>query len=261
MEYLNPLLFLLLPCQKEDMKEPRSPVPCLRLPGQSWFLLTASFALFALTLGLGHLAKTYGSPGPDLTMDQLLIPGRNPVLTGLFLTIDAVFSPLGNIIILALACLLLVVLKKPLTAIAFGSLVSVGWLSSELGKIAILRLRPPADATQALIAEAGHDSFPSGHTAFAAALVWGAVLVLAQTRHQLTVTAVAGAVLVIVVAFSRLYLGVHYPSDVLGSVLISTAAILFWLPVWNRLIEPPLRRSSLMARMANTPTKEEMADE
>lgn len=235
------------------MKEPRRPLPCLRMPGQSWLLLAASFGLFALTLGLGYLGKTYGSPGPDLAMDQLLVPGRNPVLTGLFLTADAMFSPLGNIIILALACLLMMILKKPLTAIAFGSLVAVGWLSSELGKIAVLRLRPPADATQALIAEAGHDSFPSGHTAFAAALVWGAILVLAQTRHQRTVAAVAGAVLVIVVAYSRLYLGVHYPSDVLGAVLISTAAVLFWLPVWNRLIEPPLRRSSLMVRMANTP--------
>jgi undecaprenyl-diphosphatase len=217
--------------------------------------------LFTLTLALGYLGKTFGSPGPDLALDQLLIPARNPVLTGLFLAVNGIFSPLGNVIILVLGCLLLMILKKPLTAIAFGSLVLVGWLSSEPGKMAILRLRPPADATQALIAEAGHDSFPSGHTAFAAALAWGAILVLAHTRHQRRVTAVAGAVLVMVVAYSRLYLGVHYPSDVLGAVLISTAAIIFWLPVWNRLLEPPLRRSSLIARMTNTPTKEEMADE
>lgn len=236
------------------MKETRRPLPFLRLPGQSWLLVAVSLALFSLTLGLGYLGKTYGSPGPDLAVDQLLIPGRNPVLTGVFLTVNAVFSPLGNVIILALTCLFLVILRKPLRAVAFGSLVSVGWLSSELGKIAILRLRPPSDATQALIAEAGQDSFPSGHTAFAVALAWGAVLVLAQTRYQRTVTAVAGAILATGVAYSRLYLGVHYPSDVLGAVLISTAAILFWLPVWNRLVEAPLRRSSLMARMANTPT-------
>ena len=234
-------------------------MPCLRVPGKRWVLLAAALALFTLALVLGYLGKTFGSPGPDLAVDQLLIPARNPVLTRLFLTVHEIFSPLGNVIILVLACLLLMILKKPLTAIAFGSLVSVGWLSSELGKMAILRLRPPAGATQALIAEAGHDSFPSGHTAFAAALVWGAILVLAQTRRQRTVTAAAGAVLVMVVAYSRLYLGVHYPSDVLGAVLISTAAILFWLPVWNRLLEPPLRRSSLMARMTKTPTNEEMA--
>lgn len=224
-------------------------MPCLGVPGKSWLLLAASFALFILTLGLGYLGKTYGSPGPDLAMDQLLISGRNPTLTTLFLGLHGLFSPVGNIIILALACLLLVTLKKPLKAIAFGSLVSIGWLSSEVGKIAILRLRPPADATQALIAEAGHDSFPSGHTAFAAALAWGAILVLAQSRHQRTVTAVQGVLLVALVAYSRLYLGVHYPSDVLGAVLISTAAILLWLPVWNRLVEPPLRRSFLVARM------------
>lgn len=243
------------------MKEPRRPAPGLGLPGKSWLLLASSFALFTLTLALGYLGKTYGSPGPDLAMDQLLISGRNPILTALFLGLHSLFSPLGNVIILALACMLLVTVKKPLKAIAFGSLVSIGWLSSEVGKIAILRLRPPADATQALIAEAGHDSFPSGHTAFATALAWGAILVLAQSRHQRTVNVVAGVVIVTVVAYSRLYLGVHYPSDVLGAVLISTAAILLWLPVWNRLVEPPLRRSSVVARMTNTPTKEEMADE
>lgn len=228
-------------------------MPSLGVPGKSWLLLAASLGLFTLTFVLGHLAKTYGSPGPDLAMDQLLIPGRNPILTGLFLALHSLFSPLGNVIILAFACLLLAILKRPLTAIAFGSLVSIGWLSSEVGKIAVLRLRPPTEATQALIAEAGHDSFPSGHTAFAAALAWGAVLVLAQTRHQRTVTAVAGAVLVTVVAYSRLYLGVHYPSDVMGAVLISTAAILFWLPLWNRMVEPPLRRSFLIARMTDSP--------
>lgn len=224
-------------------------------------MVAASLALFTLTLALGYLGKTYGSPGPDLAMDQLLISGRNPTLTALFLGLHSLFSPLGNILILALACLLLVALKEPLKALAFGSLVSTGWLSSEVGKIAIFRLRPPSDATQALIAETGHDSFPSGHTAFAAALAWGAILVLAQSRHQRTATAVAGVLLVALVAYSRLYLGVHYPSDVLGAVLISTAAILLWLPAWNRLVEPALQRSSLLAKMTNTPMKEEIADE
>jgi undecaprenyl-diphosphatase len=190
----------------------------------------------------------------------MLIPGRNPTLTGIFLTLHQLFSPLGNIIILALACLILMIRRRPLIAMAFGSLVSVGWLSSELGKLAILRLRPPAGATQALIAEVGKDSFPSGHTAFATALAWGAILVLAQTRRHRMITAIAGAAFVAVVGYSRLYLGVHYPTDVLGAVTISTAAVVFWLPFWNRLAEPTLRRSSIITRMTNT-SRRRFADE
>jgi undecaprenyl-diphosphatase len=203
-----------------------------------------------VTFTVGLLGKLYGSPGPDLDVDESLIPARSTVLNGIFLTLHYVFSPPGNVVILALACLLLAfVLRKPLTALAFGSLVSVGWLSSEIGKLAIARLRPPASATQALVLEVGSDSFPSGHTAFATAFVWGAILVLASSRRQRIICGLAGAAFVAVVAFSRLYLGVHYPSDVLGAMLIATAGVLFWLPLWNKLIEPPLRRIPLLARM------------
>jgi membrane-associated phospholipid phosphatase len=97
--------------------------------------------------------------------------------------------------------------------------------------------------------EAGNDSFPSGHTAFAASLAWAVVLVLARTRTQLTVTAIAGALLAAAVGLSRLYLGAHYPSDVIGSLLISTAGILLWLPLWNNLIETRLHRVALITNL------------
>jgi undecaprenyl-diphosphatase len=206
--------------------------------------------LFAIALSIGLLAKRYGSPGPDLAMDEGLIPGRTTAQTGVALALDTLFSPVGNVIILLLGCLVLMfALRRPLTALAFGSLVSVGWLSSEIGKLAITRLRPPSAATHALIVEAGNDSFPSGHTAFAASLAWAGVLVLARTRTQRLISAIGGALLAAAVGLSRLYLGVHYPSDVIGSLLISTAGILLWLPLWNNLIEPRLRRAALLTKL------------
>jgi undecaprenyl-diphosphatase len=238
------------PEEKKKMKPPTSAVPPLHLPGRSWWLLPASAFLFAIALAIGLLAKLYGSPGPDLVWDEGLIPGRTTAQTGVALALDTLFSPVGNVIILLLTCLVLAFgLHRPLTALAFGSLVSVGWLSSEIGKLTVTRLRPPASATHALIVEAGNDSFPSGHTAFAASLAWAVVLVLARTRTQRTVTAIAGALLAAAVGLSRLYLGVHYPSDVIGSLLISTAGILLWLPLWNNLIEPRLRGVALIMEL------------
>jgi undecaprenyl-diphosphatase len=164
------------------------------------------------------------------------------MVTAAALVLNLVFTPAGNVIILAGICLISMFgLRAPLTSLAFGSVTCAGWLSSEIGKITVARLRPPTSATHALILETGHGSFPSGHTAFAASLAWAAVLVLARSRGQRMVTAAAGALFVVVVGASRLYLGVHYPSDVAGSVLISTAAIMFWLPLWNGWIEPFLR--------------------
>lgn len=233
------------------MKQSRNVVPPLGLPGRSWWLLPASVILFAITFLVGLLAKRYGSPGPDLSLDVSIIPDRTTVLSGLALAVNSVLSPAGNVVILLLICLVIMfVLRRPLTSLAFGSTVAVGWVSSEAGKIAVARLRPPTAATHALLLETGHSSFPSGHTAFAAALVWGAVLILARTPGQRAITAIIGVMFAVSVGLSRLYLGVHYPSDVFGSLLISTAGVMLWLPLWNHVAEPWLRTLPLTARLS-----------
>jgi undecaprenyl-diphosphatase len=72
-------------------------------------------------------------------------------------------------------------------------------------------------------------SFPSGHTAAAIAL-YGALAVLASQRARSALVrgvALALAVLVpVLVALSRVYRGMHFPSDVLGGALLGTAWLL-----------------------------------
>jgi len=77
-------------------------------------------------------------------------------------------------------------------------------------------------------------SFPSGHTAASVAL-WGAIAVLV-VRYAAHVAwrrvAIAAAVLIpIIVACSRLYRGMHFPTDVLGGALLGFA----WLRASTRL--------------------------
>ena len=72
----------------------------------------------------------------------------------------------------------------------------------------------------------GHSfSFPSGHVT-ASVAVYGFLAVLLWRRHQRGWAVLSGA-WVLVVAFSRIYLGVHYPSDVLGALIFSS----LWLMV------------------------------
>lgn len=66
-----------------------------------------------------------------------------------------------------------------------------------------------------LVNEPDPNSFPSGHTcaAFAAALSWWRTLPKKWMRT-------AGVVLAVCMGLSRLYVGVHYPSDVLAGALV-----------------------------------------
>lgn len=78
---------------------------------------------------------------------------------------------------------------------------------------------------QKAIAGAGGYSFPSGHTTRAAA-VWGTLGALLWKSKERTVSVLCGIIL-LVIAFSRNYLGVHTPQDVLVSLLAGGILIFF----------------------------------
>ena len=68
---------------------------------------------------------------------------------------------------------------------------------------------------QLLIPKPPSFSFPSGHTASSFAAAW-------IISRNLKKAALAAYILAAAIAFSRLYLMVHYPSDILGGILLGT---------------------------------------
>ena len=82
-----------------------------------------------------------------------------------------------------------------------------------------------------LVTEKDPNSVPSGHTcaAFAAAMAWARTLPLKRDQ-------VIAVVMAVLMGLSRLYVGVHYPSDVLvGAVIGSLCAWIAWrvFRVWE----------------------------
>ena len=229
----------------------RSNLRSLELPLRTWSVVPVGIVLLLLTLTVGIIAKSFGQSSPELDLLVALSMMRVPLLDAIALDIQYGFEPLVNFIILAVICMgLLWPLRDPLKALAFGSIASVGWVSSEIGKYSVLRPRPPHSMVHALILETSHDSFPSGHTSFVFSIVCAIVLALMRPGVGRRIAIGAGAMVVVVVATSRLYLGVHYPTDVAGSVMISTAALMVWLPIWNLRIEPLLLRSTLLESLS-----------
>ena len=82
-------------------------------------------------------------------------------------------------------------------------------------------------------------SYPSGHTVVATVVVLA--LVMATGRQHARWTVPLGAVVVVVAATSRVYLGVHFPSDVVAAVVYGVGAV----PVLVGVISAPPARSVL----------------
>jgi membrane-associated phospholipid phosphatase len=68
----------------------------------------------------------------------------------------------------------------------------------------------------------GTAAYPSGHAIVSAALAF-AVVTICRKRPWRTVAGCLAALYVLAVGFSRVYLGVHYPSDVLAGWLLAAA--------------------------------------
>lgn len=111
-------------------------------------------------------------------------------------------------------------------------------------KIQFARPRPDLFVPAAKVFTA---SFPSGHAAFSATTYMTLAALLARTteRHRLRFYFVGVAViLTLMIGVSRVYLGVHYPTDVLAGWCIGSAWALLCWAIMTRLqrqgsIEPP----------------------
>lgn len=108
-----------------------------------------------------------------------------------------------------------------------ASLVGVGlsaWGLSETAKTRVNRARPyERDGTRRLVAPPAGSSFPSGHATVATA--WSTVAAgHAAPRSARILLPLVGAY----VAASRVYVGVHYPTDVIGGVGIGLMLSAAW---------------------------------
>ncbi|MGO4193853.1 phosphatase PAP2 family protein [Rhizobium sp. YAF28] len=143
-------------------------------------------------------------------------------------------TSLGGVTVLTLLTLLATayLLLDRKTAIAVFLFLSVlsGWLASTGLKIIIARARP--DVVPHLV-DVNDLSFPSGHAMVSAVtyLTLGALLARTQRFRATRIFVMgAGIFLAVIIGLSRIYLGVHYPTDVLaGWGAGSLWALLCWL--------------------------------
>ncbi|MGO4230784.1 phosphatase PAP2 family protein [Arthrobacter sp. YAF34] len=198
-----------------------------------WVLLGVLLSAAVLALGLTAQA-TPGFSAAELGVDQDLSQHHAAALTAVAMVLNVVFGPVAGVALIGAVALYIWLFRGGLVkALGFGLVAVSGWVASEFFKIIVARQRPnPALLFDPLSPETGSNSFPSGHVSFAVALGF-ALYFLARGTRWAKVTAVGAAAMALVVAWSRLYIGVHYPTDVTASFLAASAAVVMVTGLWN----------------------------
>ncbi len=193
---------------------PKRPVlvPRTRTTGLLACLGVALFAASALVL-------TAGATSWDARLFRALneVP---PAVASVLTPLSQLCRPAGIAAVVLLATVYVLARNRSVLPLAAGVVAAVlGWALTQVAKEIADRPRPyHALAGAVLRQQSAHGtSFPSTHTAVALAAAIAIVPFLARSL------AIAGIAYAIGVGWSRVYLGVHYPLDVLGGAGIGAA--------------------------------------
>jgi membrane-associated phospholipid phosphatase len=163
----------------------------------------------------------------ELRMLEWFSAQRSPLLDALFATV----TWLGSLWLLLPLGLVLVAsqvaaghgARAVRFAAAFGGAVALGYVVKSL----VARARP--SGLEPLVAMPGDFSFPSGHAMQITAFTLAAILTLAPPTQRGRWFAVA-LIAIVLVGASRLYLQVHFLSDVLAGIAAAAVWVLGYAP-------------------------------
>jgi undecaprenyl-diphosphatase len=192
------------------------------------------FIATIVMLGAIWLAMLLGGVGRlDRTIYEALYAGHRPAL----LLVARGFTALGGPMVLVGACFLCALwlwfVRRGRLGLVLLLIALVGRGLGEVQKYSIARLRPDLEPHLVLVKTS---SFPSGHAT--SSMIFCLALALALTGHtRWRRVAAAGAILLsLLIGTSRVMLGVHWPSDVIGGWAFGMLWVLLTLRPAERLL-------------------------
>ncbi len=188
----------------------------------SWWLGTASLA-FVLFIKITSELLEHEVSGIDRTILLGFAKARTPWLTVVAVDLTALGSVTLVVLVSTIALCVLLLLRDGMGALQLvAASVGAGILTTTI-KDYIDRARPEV-VTQ--LVEVSGLSYPSGHSLAAASLyLTVAILVcrhLQKAGHQIAILAMTVGI-ILLVGMTRIYLGVHYPSDVASGISLGAA--------------------------------------
>jgi len=193
-----------------------------------WLLAVAGF------IGWGALVTQGKLVDFDLTIINWTQGWENDTLTSIMKVITYLGSSKGTIILLLLVALVLFVFlghRKELILL----ILSVGGVAILNEGLKMLYRRDRPDLHR-IIEETGF-SFPSGHSMASFTLYTMITYLLwrhIRSRRGRTVLIILASFMILMIGMSRVYLGVHFPSDLIGGYLISSCWVAFCIMLFRR---------------------------
>lgn len=196
------------------------------------FVGSCSLVLFAF---LGYVVKFY--PVWIQPFDQVITNGVRslyPTWNPFFLWITKFANP-STIVVLFLALLFVLIYGKRYAEAAWFSLgvIGISGIFNSLIKLLFMRERPTLEH---LVTEHSY-SFPSGHST-ASMVLYGTLIffvpLFIQNTYLKRGVQVLLGICIVLIGMSRIYLGVHFPSDIVGGFSLGLGWLLLTYPYYQK---------------------------
>lgn len=188
---------------------------------KKWFISSLCIILFLL---IGLYLINIKDNIVDKTIYDLVISTKSNIMTIIF----KIITTLASVKFMLLACIIVLFLKK-LKHLRFLIILNVinDTLLNTILKLIFKRERP---FDLMIIEESGY-SFPSGHTMVAAIFYGFIIYLVSKSKYKKKTKIVINTILtilILLIGISRIYLGVHYATDVIASYLVSISYLIIF---------------------------------
>lgn len=178
-------------------------------------------------LALTALVWTGNTKALDTAIFNGIISVKNSILTKILRIITDIGSATGVLIILGVILLIMIILKKKEYIPYYKYLLINVFLGAGAMKVIKSIVQRPRPEWR-WIKESGY-SYPSGHTICSVMLYGTLILIVSRllknNKKSKNSLIVFFSVMAVLIGISRIYFGVHYFTDVLGSMIMGSALL------------------------------------
>ncbi len=219
---------------KEVVQEAKQDVEAARLPWyrrlKRGYIFLGIYGVMVILFGLlATFVHFHPVLGVDVTITKEFQENQTPWLSALMTAVSYIgYQDWLSVALVVVAAVILWLVDLRLEAVTVAVVYAVSGLLNAVIKVLVGRPRPNASLVE-VFRVAGGDSFPSGHVmsyvAFWGLLFTFGVILFNGRRWWRIALLVVSAFFVVMVGPSRIYLGAHWASDVLGAYLIEAVLL------------------------------------